>query len=214
MQSRSEPLSPSPPTFFLSSPPPPTPPAPTAARLCKVRETDSRWLSKASYPLSVLCTSLSVYVCEFVIHIRSNQNTETHTTDGQHFQKYMNQASISRERERERERGRGWVYFFCPLKCFRSKCFRSTVALDSLPRLFWADFRWDWGGSAPSAGSSRSQIQPAWKSGSREVCRQCPALARLNLSYNGYNYSYDGMGAVGSGKLRASWLGPASGLLL
>jgi hypothetical protein len=59
-----------------------------------------------------------------------------------------------------------------------------------------------------------NQIGEAGAESLAGVLGQCPALARLDLSYNGYNYSYDGMGAVGSGKLRASWLGPASGLLL
>jgi hypothetical protein len=45
------------------------------------------------------------------------------------------------------------------------------------------------------------------------VLGQCPALAHLDRSHNGHHYN-GGIRAVASGKLRASWLGSASGLLL
>ncbi len=45
-----------------------------------------------------------------------------------------------------------------------------------------------------------------------EVLVQCPALARLDLRHNGDRHN--AIGAVGSAKLRASWLGLASDLLL
>ena len=45
-----------------------------------------------------------------------------------------------------------------------------------------------------------------------EVLVQCPALARLDLRNNGDRHN--AIGAVGSAKLRASWLGLASDLLL
>ena len=58
-----------------------------------------------------------------------------------------------------------------------------------------------------------NQIGEAGAESLAGVLGQCPALALLDLRYNGYNYT-GGMGAVGSGKLRASWLGRAPGLLL
>jgi hypothetical protein len=58
-----------------------------------------------------------------------------------------------------------------------------------------------------------NQIGEAGAESLAGVLGQCPTLTHLNLSHNGYNYS-GGLGAVGSAKLRASWLGRTSGLLL
>jgi Ran GTPase-activating protein (RanGAP) involved in mRNA processing and transport len=56
-----------------------------------------------------------------------------------------------------------------------------------------------------------NQIGEAGAESLAGVLGQCTALVRLDLSFNGYNYM-GGIGAVASGLLRASWLGPASGL--
>jgi hypothetical protein len=98
-------------------------------------------------------------------------------------------------------------------------------------------------GAVPSAFSPQSQRQFHWRPWSQKACRsagecralahldlsinatgadgagrlakvlvQCPALARFDLRHNGDRHN--AIGAVGSAKLRASWLGLASDLLL
>ncbi len=91
--------------------------------------------------------------------------------------------------------------------------FRQLAALSARSRITTLDLRYTpiLAGSVYAYTDLRMTGQDARRLAG--VLAQCPALAHLDLRYNGYNYT-GGMGAVGSGKLRASWLGRAPGLLL